>query len=293
MAESKKYFFLKLKENFFDTDEMIILESMPDGYLYSNILLKLYLRSLKYDGRLMFNERIPFNSTMLAQVTRHNVGVIEKAMKVYQDLGLVEILDNGAIYMLDIQNFIGKSSTEADRVREYRKMIEQEKTCTNVQLSYDKRTPELEKEKELDLEIEKEKELDNSFGDKSPESSRHNYSNYIKEIVDYLNYICGTNYKSTTKATTESIKARLKEGFTVDDFKTVIDKKFNEWGNDPKMVQYLRPQTLFGSKFEGYLNQIATDGRQLSETDKALLRWMNEPQEETQSNALMLGDDIF
>lgn len=291
MAESKKYFFLKLKENFFDTDEMIILESMPDGYLYSNILLKLYLRSLKYDGRLMFNERIPFNSTMLAQVTRHNVGVIEKAMKVYQDLGLVEILDNGAIYMLDIQNFIGKSSTEADRVREYRKMIEQEKTCTNVQLSYDKRAPEIEKEKELDLE--KEIELDNSFGDKSPKPSRHNYSSSIKEIVDYLNYICGTNYKSTTKATTESIKSRLKEGFTVDDFKTVIDKKFNEWGNDPKMVQYLRPQTLFGSKFEGYLNQIATDGRQLSETDKALLRWMNEPQEENQSNALMLGDDIF
>lgn len=134
---------------------------------------------------------------------------------------------------------------------------------------------------------------DNSFGDKSPKPSRPNYSNSIKEIVDYLNYICGTNYKSTTKATTESIKARLKEGFTVDDFKTVIDKKFNEWGNDPKMVQYLRPQTLFGSKFEGYLNQIATDGRQLSETDKALLRWMNEPQEENQSNALMLEDDIF
>lgn len=133
----------------------------------------------------------------------------------------------------------------------------------------------------------------NSFGDKSPKPSRPNYSNSIKEIVDYLNYICGTNYKSTTKATAESIKARLKEGFTVDDFKTVIDKKINEWGNDPKMVQYLRPQTLFGSKFEGYLNQIATDGRQLSETDKALLRWMSEPQEENQSNALMLEDDIF
>lgn len=158
MAENKKYFFLKLKENFFDTDEMIILESMPDGYLYSNILLKLYLRSLKYDGRLMFNERIPFNSTMLAQVTRHSVGVIEKAMKVFQELGLIEILDNGAIYMLDIQNFIGKSSTEADRVREYRKMIENEKTCTNVQLLYDKSTPELEKEKEKEKEQDPEQE---------------------------------------------------------------------------------------------------------------------------------------
>ena len=124
MPDNKKYYYLKLKEDFFDSDEMIVLESMPDGYLYSNILLKLYLRSLKYQGRLMFNNRIPFNSTMLAQVTRHNVGVVEKSMQILKELGLVEILDNGAIYMSDIQNFIGKSSTEADRIREYRNRIE-------------------------------------------------------------------------------------------------------------------------------------------------------------------------
>lgn len=154
MADNKKYYYLKLKENFFDTDEMIVLESMPDGYLYSNILLKLYLRSLKYDGRLMFNERIPFNSTMLAQVTRHSVGVIEKAMQIFQDLGLVEVLDNGAIYISDIQNFIGKSTNEADRIREYRKKIESEKS--GVQMLY-KCTPEIEIE--LKKEIEPKKEL--------------------------------------------------------------------------------------------------------------------------------------
>lgn len=71
VADNKKYYYFKLKDNFFDSDSMIVLESMPDGYIYSNILLKLYLRSLKNEGKLMFNERIPFNSTMLAQVTRH------------------------------------------------------------------------------------------------------------------------------------------------------------------------------------------------------------------------------
>ena len=71
MADDKKYYYLKLKDNFFDSDAMIILESMQDGYMYSNILLKLYLRSLKFQGRLMFNEKIPYNSTVLAQVTRH------------------------------------------------------------------------------------------------------------------------------------------------------------------------------------------------------------------------------
>ena len=155
MADNQKYYYLKLKENFFDTDEMMILESMPDGYLYSNILLKLYLRSLKYDGRLMFNARIPFNSAMLATVTRHSVGVVEKAMQVFQELELVEVLDNGAIYISDIQNFIGKSSTEADRIREYRKQIDAEKS--GVQMLY-KCTPEIEIEKEIDTEIEKERD---------------------------------------------------------------------------------------------------------------------------------------
>ena len=61
MSDNKKYYYLKLKDNFFDSDQMIVLESMPDGYKYSNILLKLYLRSLKNDGKLMFNDRIPYN----------------------------------------------------------------------------------------------------------------------------------------------------------------------------------------------------------------------------------------
>ncbi len=126
MADNKKYYYLKLKDNFFDSDEMIILESMPDGYIYSNILLKLYLRSLKYQGRLMFNDKIPFNSTMLAQVTRHSVGDVEKSIRIFNDLGLIEVLDNGAIYLADIQNFIGESSTEADRKRGYRQRIELE-----------------------------------------------------------------------------------------------------------------------------------------------------------------------
>ena len=165
MADNKKYYYLKLKDNFFDSDEMIILESMADGYLYSNILLKLYLRSLKYEGRLMFNNRIPFNSTMLAQVTRHSVGVIEKAMRVFRDLELIEVLDSGAIYITDIQNFIGRSSTEADRKREYRKRIELEKKGQLKEIKEkdkcpDKSPPEIEIEKELDIDIEKDIELE-------------------------------------------------------------------------------------------------------------------------------------
>lgn len=164
MSDNKKYYYLKLKENFFDSDEMIILENMQDGYLYSNILLKLYLRSLKNEGKLMLKDHIPFNSQMLASVTRHQVGTIEKAVNILKELGLIEILDNGAIYITDIQNFIGESSTEGDRKRAYRNRIKNEGLLASGQMSghlSDNRPPELEieLEKELEIELEIEREI--------------------------------------------------------------------------------------------------------------------------------------
>lgn len=82
------------------------------------------------------------------------------------------------------------------------------------------------------------------------------------EIIDYLNQKAGTRYRATTSSTRKHIKARIDEGFTVEDFKTVIDKKCSEWLNNSKMEQYLRPETLFGTKFEGYLNAKTNVNRQ-------------------------------
>lgn len=76
-----------------------------------------------------------------------------------------------------------------------------------------------------------------------------------KEIIDYLNRKTNKNFKHTSKATQRLINARFKEKFTVDDFKTVIDTKTSQWLKDKKMSAYLRPDTLFGTKFESYLNE--------------------------------------
>jgi uncharacterized phage protein (TIGR02220 family) len=76
------------------------------------------------------------------------------------------------------------------------------------------------------------------------------------EIVDYLNLKAGTKYKHSGKKTKDLITARWNENFVLTDFQTVIDKKTAEWLNDPGMNKYLRPETLFGTKFESYLNQI-------------------------------------
>ena len=153
MADNKKYYYLKLKEGFFDSNDMKLLQGVKDGYMYSDILLKLYLQSLRQDGRLMYRGIIPYTPDMIATITHHQVGTVEKAMKILEQMGFIEILDNGAIYMLDIQNFIGQSSSEADRKRSYRKAIEAEKIrisadsnetngTTNVGQMSDKSTPE-------------------------------------------------------------------------------------------------------------------------------------------------------
>lgn len=75
-----------------------------------------------------------------------------------------------------------------------------------------------------------------------------------KRIIEHLNDVCGTNYKPTNKTTKEHIHARLADGFSEEDFYTVIDKKSKEWKNTSQ-ERYLRPQTLFSNKFESYLNQ--------------------------------------
>lgn len=158
---------MKLKDDFYEQEEIKVLESMENGYKYSNILLKMYLRALKRDGLLMFKDRIPYNPKMIATVTGHNVNDVKAALQIFDEMDLIEVLSNGAIYMMDIQNYIGTSSTEADRVRAYRNQIEEKKAklmsgesvnnevdVTNVQQMYDISTPEIEKEIEKELELE-------------------------------------------------------------------------------------------------------------------------------------------
>lgn len=169
MADNKKYYYLKLKEGFFESDDMKLLQAMKEGYLYSDILLKLYLRSLRQEGRLMYRGIVPYTPDMIAAITNHQVGTVEKAIKILEQMGFIEILDNGAIYMTDIQNFIGQSSTEADRIRNYRKVINAEKSMVSemesvtngltndVQLNgqmYDGSTPEI-RDKSIEIRDKK------------------------------------------------------------------------------------------------------------------------------------------
>jgi predicted phage replisome organizer len=162
MSENKKYYYLKFKENYFDQDHIKVIESMDNGYIYSLILLKLYLKSLKFEGQLKINEYIPYKADkidILSKVIGHDPDHVMHALNLAKDLGIVEIMRGGEIFIKDIQNFIGHSSTEAERKKAYRKRL---KSSNNNNLIsgdkngtfMDKRPPELELKLELDKEIE-------------------------------------------------------------------------------------------------------------------------------------------
>lgn len=293
MEDETKYYYLKIKENFYDTEDIKILESMDNGYLYSNILMKMYLLSLKNGGKLMFKDKIPYNSKMLSTILNHNVDILDKAIITFKQLGLIEILDSGAIFMLDIQNYIGKSSDEADRIRKYRKKISDEKG--KLLQMYDKSTTNFGNNRDIDInkdidiniiynnkrdvkekiiqtnsQINTNKDIKSSKNTKK-ETKVDDYT--IKSIIEYLNLKTNKKFKYFTEKTKRLITLRINEGFNLDDFYTVIDNQSKKWLDDDEMNVYLRPETLFSNHFESYLNQ-----KQKNNTSK----WFNKPKIDTE-----------
>ena len=128
-----------------------------------------------------------------------------------------------------------------------------------AQLNYDSETQKYksltEVKPKLNQSLTKVNLEEYSIEESSIEESRY----IVEQIIDYLNKQTNKHFKNNTQNTKKHINARLNEGYVFDDFKKVIDTKTNEWLNDKKMNQYLRPDTLFGTKFESYLNQQQRD----------------------------------
>jgi len=159
MADRKKrYYWLKLKEDFFDEDTMKYIEELPNGKEYSLIYLKMCLKSLKLDGylkRVVGNTVIPYDIPTLSKLVNSNVDTVRVAMKIFEEIGLVSVLDGGEIYMSQLSEMIG-SETEAAKQKRIERANSDFATLShdsrkNVAQSIEK---ELEIEKEIDTEIE-------------------------------------------------------------------------------------------------------------------------------------------
>lgn len=243
MGKDKKYYWLKLKTNFFDSKEMLRLRSIAGGDTYTIIYLKMLLLSLKTDGLLEYDGIDATQDEEIALLLRESLDNVKLTIAFLKRVGLLEMVNKNDFFLNQVPTLTGGETQGAERQRRHRENVKALQCHADV-------TPLSQNHNARDKSIEIEKENKNKK-DKT-------YSPFLpsvaEDIVTFLNSVTRSNYKSTTGKTRKLIAARLAEGFTVDDFKTVITKKAKEWQNTD-MAQYLRPETLFGTKFEGYLNQ--------------------------------------
>lgn len=153
MAE-RKYYWLKLKRDFFKRHDIRIIEAMPNGKDYILFYLKLLVESVDHEGALRFSETIPYNEEMLSVVTNTNVDIVRAAMKLFAELEMVEVLDEGTIYMNEVQALIGSETRWAEKKRQYR-LKEDNVLALSAHCPVDVRQ-EIETDKEIDKEIDKE-----------------------------------------------------------------------------------------------------------------------------------------
>lgn len=197
MSDTKKYYWLKLKENFFDEKTTKFLRRLPDGDKLVITYLKMQLKSLKTDGLLKYDRLMPSCEEELALILDEDVNIVKFTVQALLQSNVIEILDDNSIYMIAMQELIGKECQSAERVRKFRENKKLALHCnTNVPMG------KTEIEKEIELEIEKEKIY-------------NNFSVELKSAVkEWLKYKIERNekYKTTgLKNLAKTIQSKLKE----------------------------------------------------------------------------------
>lgn len=158
----KRYYWLKLKRDFFKRHDIRIIESMPNGKDYILFYLKLLCESVDHDGSLRFSEQIPYNEDMLATITNTNVDIVRNAINIFAQLGMMEILDDGTYFMAEVQKMIG-SAADNDNANRQRRFRERQKELAlpnryeSVTKNNESKSKSIEKDIEIDIEKEKEK----------------------------------------------------------------------------------------------------------------------------------------
>jgi predicted phage replisome organizer len=190
MAEKKRYW-LKLDKDFLKSPHMKVIKNMPNGKDYVLFYLTLMLESIETIGHLRFSDLVPYNEDMLSSITDINVDIVRSAVKVFCELGLIQKLDDGTIFMTQVASMTGKETESAERVRLFR---DRQKQIT-LQCNGDVTTCNDNKEKEKDKQsTEKKKDIDiisssEDEPDEPDEPDESSYSKY-KDVLDLYTQIC-------------------------------------------------------------------------------------------------------
>ena len=183
---AKKFYWLKLKRDFFKRHDIRIIESMPNGKDYILFYLKLLLESIDHEGELRFSDAIPYNEQMLSVITDTNIDIVRAAMKLFVDLKMLEVMDDQTIYMMEVEKLIGSETKWAEKKR-----VQRQKEDNVPKLSPKCPTEiekEKEKEKDKDKETEQEEEIEEAAPPPPPKPVRHKYGAYKNVLLSDEDY---------------------------------------------------------------------------------------------------------
>lgn len=227
---------IKITTDIFNDEKIQLIESMPECDTILVIWFKLLALAGKSNnnGLVMISDKVPYTKDMLVTLFRRKKTVVELALHTFTQFGMIEILDNDMILVSNWekhQNVKGlESIREQNRIRQKKHRDKQKQLLLNI---------EQEKEEEQETDIEG--------------NVTDNVIIPYKEILDYLNKRASRKFRNV-ETNNKHIRARWNEKYTLEDFKKVIDVKCAEWLRTD-YERYLQPSTLFGTKFENYLNQ--------------------------------------
>ena len=217
----RKYYWLKLDRQFFKRHDIRIVEAMPNGKDYILFYLKLLCESISHDGELRFSEAIPYNEQMLAVVTDTNVDVVRAALQTFQQLNMLEVLDDGTLYMTESQKMLGSETGAAERMR---RMRERNNVTPALQNRYIEK--EIEKDIEKDIEIDIEKEIDVPWEDTGNQmaTKRQPNGNQEKKADAFATFAQDDEEMLTLLKEFEAMRKRQKKPMTDRAKQMLVDK---------------------------------------------------------------------
>ncbi|MBG9826888.1 phage replisome organizer N-terminal domain-containing protein [Bacillus wiedmannii] len=250
---------IKLSTTMFEDEKIRIIESMPEADTLLIIWVKLLAQAGKINasGYIFLNENIPYTEDMLATIFNRPLNTVRMALSTFQKFGMIHIDEN---HYINVVNW-GKHQSldkleqikEQDRLRKQKQRAKQKQLKLGMSQDSHGTGHVIVTDIDKDLDKDLDKEIKKNYSPEKPQDIVQSIP--YQEIVDYLNMKAKTNYKYTSKKTQDLIRTRWKEGFRLNHFQQVIDIKASQWIDNTEMSGYLRPITLFGTKFESYLNE--------------------------------------
>ena len=262
MAKSKTkiYYWLKFDKHFFDNLFIKrLLRNFPGGSDMIVIYIRLMLEAIENDCVIDYEGTFDNYAEELALRLETSEEQINMALAYFVKCGVIQVDNNGNTHYPQAKALLGQE-TNWNRYKKKQSELEKLQPLSNqipTDIEIDK---ELEQDREKDKEREKEGASTFDFPSWLSEESisiikKGNPTNFLyRAVIQYLNQASGKEFKFVEK-NIKLVKARVREGFSLEDFRVVIDLKCREWLSNPKMEKYVRPETLFGTKFEGYLNE--------------------------------------